>query len=290
MNDRQHEFPGRRNPIETSTGGFLPREPIPGETYRGSQADPEAELSDLPVWTPIWCEASNTYRYEAKNSWGRTWRLWYVDTDQASDPFPAGFRFAPVDALDQVNFVEKVGGDRDFDKAAYLIDAQQTVSNPEFRYRMAWPGQSDPDVTKRGPSVNRRGRTAVSTPTNPPDTATARTNGEALAGSAAVRRIQPEMLASLKMPYPYFINPDGTVRRQDVWKGEPAALAGFQNEVDVHQVDLATDDWFAGDVSACVGMYPVFFDKSGDMFNIKTAIATATVHPELSPEMPEGTT
>lgn len=81
-----------------------------------------SDLSQLPSWTPIWTD--DGYIYEALDSNGRAWRLWFVKSDSPDDPFPRGWRFAPIDALDQVNFFEHLGGGRAFDLAAMRIDAR----------------------------------------------------------------------------------------------------------------------------------------------------------------------
>lgn len=91
-------------------------------------------LSKLPAWTPIW--TGDDYTYEAVDGRGRPWRLWFVDDETADDPFPRGWRFAPVDALDQVNFIEHLGGGRDFDLAAMRIVGHEIVTDPGFRHRM----------------------------------------------------------------------------------------------------------------------------------------------------------
>lgn len=93
-----------------------------------------SDRSKLPVWTRIW--AGDTYIYEGTDSRGRTWRMWFVEDDAPSDPFPAGWRFAPIDELDQINFIAHVGGGREFDTAAMRIDAGEVVGDPGFRHRM----------------------------------------------------------------------------------------------------------------------------------------------------------
>lgn len=76
-------------------------------------------------------------------------------------------------------------------------------------------------------------------------------------------------MPSGKLPYPYHVLPDGQIGRQDVWKGDPARLAGFQRDLGVNNlfintVDLALADFLA-DPDQAVGMYPVFIDADGDM-------------------------
>lgn len=67
------------------------------------------------------------------------------------------------------------------------------------------------------------------------------------------------------LPYPYHIEADGKVARQDFWKGEPLRLAGFQHG-DVQQVVVHADEWLTGDIDV-TGMHPVFIDKGGNMWS-----------------------
>lgn len=69
------------------------------------------------------------------------------------------------------------------------------------------------------------------------------------------------------LPYPYQIDADGSVLRQDFWRGEPARLLGFQQDADVQQVDLLAEDWLATEDSAPAGWHPVFMDADGGMWN-----------------------
>lgn len=96
--------------------------------------------------------------------------------------------------------------------------------------------------------------------------------------------IQPAQGDNHKRPKPYFINPDGTVRRQDYWKGNPSQLAGFQDDLDIMEVDVLTADWQADDPQAVIGMYPVFINADGSMDTLKARVETVTLHPELGPE------
>lgn len=92
------------------------------------------DRSRLPVWTQIRTEGG--FIYEAADSRGRVWRMWLVNEDASGDPFPRGWRFAPVDALDQVNFIEHIGALRELDLAAMRIDAGAAANDPSFRHRM----------------------------------------------------------------------------------------------------------------------------------------------------------
>lgn len=68
------------------------------------------------------------------------------------------------------------------------------------------------------------------------------------------------------MPYPFYIEPDGSVAAQDFWRGEPAALIGFQRVADVHTVDVLADDWLSGEADV-LGMHPVFVDAGGGFWS-----------------------
>jgi hypothetical protein len=86
--------------------------------------------------------------------------------------------------------------------------------------------------------------------------------------------IQPEQNGGV-LPYPYHVDHDGNVGRQDYWKGNPAQLAGFLSDLDVHEVDLLhADFWLAP--QAAVGMYPVFIRADGSMFNLTSPVASVT--------------
>jgi hypothetical protein len=82
--------------------------------------------SRLPVWTPV---ADDVYIYEALDSQDRVWRLWWVRDPAPDDAFPAGWRFAPGDALDQVTFLPHQGGGREGDAAAARIDLALFLGN-----------------------------------------------------------------------------------------------------------------------------------------------------------------
>jgi hypothetical protein len=70
----------------------------------------------------------------------------------------------------------------------------------------------------------------------------------------------------LSLPYPYYITEDGSVDRQDFWKGEPSRLMGFQKDPDVQHVDILAEDWLKDDDIDVTGMFPVFVDEGGTMW------------------------
>ena len=75
------------------------------------------------------------------------------------------------------------------------------------------------------------------------------------------------------VPYPYHIDSDGNVLRQDFWRGDPSRLIGFQATREQH-VDLFYTDWFKGEADAVVGMYPVFVTDQGEMYTDARPIAS----------------
>lgn len=80
----------------------------------------------------------------------------------------------------------------------------------------------------------------------------------------------------LPLPYPFHIEDDGSVARQDFWRGDPAKLVGFQRG-NVQRVVLTVEDWIAGDADAAVGLKPVFVDSDGDLWNDDRPVQTVTV-------------
>lgn len=66
------------------------------------------------------------------------------------------------------------------------------------------------------------------------------------------------------LPYPYHIEEDGKVGRQDFWRGTPYSLIGFQRgrrEV----VVLAAED-FVRDPDKALGLCAVFLDEDGSIW------------------------
>lgn len=76
-----------------------------------------------------------------------------------------------------------------------------------------------------------------------------------------------------KLPYPFFVNEDGTIGNQSFWRGDPFRVVGFQRDLAKHQIDVWWDE-VAKDPAKAVGLYVVTSDK--DL--IHTADATYNVH------------
>lgn len=94
--------------------------------------------------------------------------------------------------------------------------------------------------------------------------------------------IQSSMTPDMKRPYPYHVVGEGEhlgyVLGQDLWRGDPYALVGFQDRVDEQTVNLRLRDFIA-DPDRAVGKYPVFSDANTDQFYTEiVAVASVTVY------------
>lgn len=77
-----------------------------------------------------------------------------------------------------------------------------------------------------------------------------------------------------KLPYPFFVNEDGSVRNQEFWRGAVSRVVGFQKDHNVQQIDL----WWSGavtDPQKTVGMYLVTADDHGAFSTHDTAVMSA---------------
>lgn len=78
-----------------------------------------------------------------------------------------------------------------------------------------------------------------------------------------------------QLPYPFYVAEDGSVERQDFWRGDPAAVVGFQKDLAVQQIDLWWRD-AVKDPQKAVGMYVVTTGPKGLGVHM-IAIAEVTV-------------
>ncbi len=87
------------------------------------------------------------------------------------------------------------------------------------------------------------------------------------------------------LPYPFLIDTDtGNVGRQDFWKGEPAALVGFQRELTEQRIDITVSS-FAQNPDTVVGMFPVFTNDAGNFYTLTTPVtSTFTFAPDTGDE------
>lgn len=76
----------------------------------------------------------------------------------------------------------------------------------------------------------------------------------------------------LLMPYPYHIEPDGKVARQDFWKGRPLKLLGFNKTNQTGDISLMRSEWMKNPKRA-IGMFPVFANKGDEWTTSRVAIS-----------------
>jgi hypothetical protein len=74
------------------------------------------------------------------------------------------------------------------------------------------------------------------------------------------------------VPKPYHVwVADGTIARQDYWRGNPAQLIGFVGEAGKPDVDFLFEDWLI-EPKRAIGNYPVFADSTGNFSTALTPI------------------
>lgn len=83
-----------------------------------------------------------------------------------------------------------------------------------------------------------------------------------------------------KMPYPFHLREDGAIDRQDFWHGSPLALIGFQDQIDVLQVDLPMAEFWRYPQTA-VGKYAITLDSDGTINTHLVAIESVSVHEDV---------
>jgi hypothetical protein len=66
-------------------------------------------------------------------------------------------------------------------------------------------------------------------------------------------------------PYPWHVERDGSIRRQDFWKGHPFELAGFVTHPEATGDIHLTVEQFWEEPGHAVGMWPVFVHGDGRM-------------------------
>jgi hypothetical protein len=79
-----------------------------------------------------------------------------------------------------------------------------------------------------------------------------------------------------KQPYPFFVYEDGSVGRQDYWKGRVAGIVGFTRDSNAFQIDLPWTD-VVRDPQGAVGTYVVTTDDKGVWTTWETAVETMSV-------------
>lgn len=89
-------------------------------------------------------------------------------------------------------------------------------------------------------------------------------------------KIQPQELGNGTLPYPYWIDDDNAVGRQDFWKGKPYRLIGFCKKLEAGAIDLYIRKWRENPEKA-IGMYPIFADKKDNWDTYDQIIASVQV-------------
>ena len=91
-----------------------------------------------------------------------------------------------------------------------------------------------------------------------------------------IARIQQGEDFNSTLPYPYFIDEEGFVGRQDIWKGKPYKLLGFHDKPVAGDIKLRFSD-FKNNIKKAIGMYPVFINKNNSIVTHKTAVESIEV-------------
>lgn len=80
-----------------------------------------------------------------------------------------------------------------------------------------------------------------------------------------------------KQPYPYFVEEDGSVQRQDFWQGTVARVIGFQRDLAVQEISLLWSAAVRSDLECLTGLYLVTSNADGEWSTHHTAIESVTV-------------
>lgn len=86
-----------------------------------------------------------------------------------------------------------------------------------------------------------------------------------------------------QLPYPFHVEQDGSVLRQDFWRGDPKRVVGFQRDLAKQQIDLYWSDAWK-DPEQAIGMYVVTQAANGQMSVQITAIQSMKVTTDESQE------
>lgn len=89
-------------------------------------------------------------------------------------------------------------------------------------------------------------------------------------------RLQPKERPDMTLPYPFFIEDDGSVGRQDFWKGEPAKLIGFSKEQKAGAFSFGRKA-FMENPQMAVGHFPIFADKDDNWSTYGDVIGSVSV-------------
>jgi hypothetical protein len=79
-----------------------------------------------------------------------------------------------------------------------------------------------------------------------------------------------------RVPYPFAVKENGEVDGQDFWRGDPAAVLGFQNDEEVQRIDVWWSD-VVSDPELAVGKFPVMIEESGNIYTYTVKIESVQV-------------
>jgi len=89
-------------------------------------------------------------------------------------------------------------------------------------------------------------------------------------------QLQPEEQNGGTLPYPYYIDPETfEVGRQDIWRGSPYRLLGFNDTRETGNIELEVTEWIENPESA-VGMFPVFENRKGGIFTYQLPVMSVS--------------
>ena len=85
-----------------------------------------------------------------------------------------------------------------------------------------------------------------------------------------------------RLPYPFHVEPNGEILRQDFWNGRVLKAIGFVADIARQEVDLWWDDYAleaaTGGAEKVVGMYLITEDSKGTWATHQTAISHVKVN------------
>ncbi|MFE3170092.1 hypothetical protein ACFXPA_04640 [Amycolatopsis sp. NPDC059090] len=103
--------------------------------------------TEPPAWRRLYDAPG--FVHETVDHRGRTWRMWFADTDAPGDPHPRGWRLAPLATLNQAAFVPHTGDGQEFDTAAELIAADEVARDLRDHTRARRTAGERPPVQAR---------------------------------------------------------------------------------------------------------------------------------------------
>lgn len=85
----------------------------------------------------------------------------------------------------------------------------------------------------------------------------------------------------LSVPLPFQVAADGTIGRQEHWRGRPLRLVGFADQPETGRVDVHVEAWW-NEPETAVNRYPVLVNADGSMATATVAVERITTHTQVS--------